>query len=164
MTTHLTRNNRERCVMARVQRGGRRLQENFSVKKNGSWEAAEAAARDWLAPILPTLPPVPTSKNRMTKRNHSGVVGVHFTDGKRVLKSGIEADYPSYIARWPGCKGGVSFMLSTYNGEDNAFIHASICRKLETKDRAAVEEAVRTLSPADRTALLARKHPAQPTH
>jgi hypothetical protein len=73
-----------------------------------------------------------------------------------------ETDYPSYIARWPGCRGGVSFMLSTYNGEDNAFVHASICRKLETKDRATVEESVRTLTAADRAALLARKHPAQP--
>jgi hypothetical protein len=53
-------------------------------------------------------------------------------------------------------------MLATYNGEDNAFVHACLCRQLETKDRATVEEAVRTLSSADRAAWLARKQPAQP--
>ena len=98
----------------------------------------------------------------MTPRNHSGVVGVHFTPGKRTLASGTVAEYPSYIARWPQCPGGMSFMLATYNGEDNAFVHACLCRQMETKDRAAVEEAVRTLSPAKRAAWLARKHPAQP--
>jgi hypothetical protein len=81
-----------------------------------------------------------------------------------VLKSGNEAEYPQYVARWPGSGAGLSFMLATYNGEDNAFIHACLCRQMETKDRAAVEEAVRTLSPTDRAALLARKQPSQPTH
>lgn len=163
MTSHLTRNQTERCVMARVQRGGRRRQQNFSVKQYGSWESAEAAASAWMEPLLANLPPVPSSKNRMTKRNHSGVVGVHFTPGKRTLPSGTAAEYPSYIARWPGCKGGVSFMLNTYNGEDNAFIHACVCRELETRDRSTVEEAVRTLPARRRSELLAYKRPAQPT-
>lgn len=147
--------------MARVQRGRKRLQENFSLKKYGSWETAEAAGQAWVDALLPTLPPVITSKGLMTKRNHSGFVGVHFTSGKRTLRSGTVAEYPTYIARWPGCKGGVSFMFSTYNGEDEAFLHACLCRELETKDRAVVEEAYRTLPAARRTELLALKQPAQ---
>jgi len=112
--------------------------------------------------VLPTLPAIVTNKNVLTPRNHSGVVGVHFTPGTRTLPSGTVADYPQYVARWPGSGAGLSFMLATYNGQDNAFVHACLCRQLETKDRATVEEAVRTLSPADRAAWLARKHPAHP--
>lgn len=147
--------------MARVQRGQKREQENFSLKQHGSWEAAEAAAKAWIGALLPTLPPPISSKGRKTRRNHSGFVGVHFTDGKRTLRSGLVVEYPAYIARWPGCAGGVSFMLSTYNGEDAAFLHACLCRELETKDRAVVEEAFRVLSPTRRSELLALKQPAQ---
>jgi hypothetical protein len=162
MTTHLTRNQREKCVMARVQRLRVRLQQNFSLKKHGSWEGAEAAGRAWIESVLPTLPAIVTTKNRLSPRNHSGVVGVHFTPGRRTLPSGTVAEYPQYVARWPGSGAGLSFMLATYNGEDHAFLHACLCRQLETRDRATVEEAVRTLGPADRAAWLARKHPAQP--
>lgn len=147
--------------MARVQRGRKRLQQNFSLKKYGSWEAAEAEGQAWVDALLPTLPPLDTSKGRMTKRNHSGFVGVHFTDGKRTLRSGTVAEYPNYVARWPGSGAGMSFMLSTYNGEDEAFLHACLCRELETKDRAVVEEAYRVLPAARRAELLALKQPAQ---
>ncbi|MFA6287499.1 MAG: hypothetical protein WC661_08950 [Opitutaceae bacterium] len=162
MNSHLTRNERERCVMARVQRQRVRRQQNFSLKHYGSWEAAETAAHTWIDSVLPTLPAIITSKNRMTPRNHSGVVGVHFDSGRRTLPSGTVADYPGYVARWPGCKAGLRWSFNTYNGEDNAFVHACLCRQMETKDREAVEEAVRTLSPAARDAWLARQHPAQP--
>ena len=162
MNPYITRNTRERYVMARIHRHKKMHAENFKLKEYGTWELAEAAALEWVQKTLPNLPTKLSAKNRMTKRNHSGVVGVHFTTGERTLNSGNKAEYPSYIARWPGCKGGVSWMLSTYNGEESAFIHAVLCRRLESKDRAHIEEVFRTLTSVEKAEILKlKKEPNQ---
>src|ERR1700682_3447086 len=75
--THITRNYAERCVTARIQRQKLRLQANFGLSKYKTWARAERAAKSWLRRKLPTLPTAISSKDRMTRRNTSGVVGVH---------------------------------------------------------------------------------------
>jgi hypothetical protein len=143
--------------MARVQRQKKRVQQNFSLKDYVTWEAAESAAAKWIASILPSLPAKIPSKDRMTHRNHSGVVGVYYTQGTRTLNSGTVADYPGYVAQIPGRDAGIKWMLSTCNGDDLAFVHAYVCRKLETADRTEVEEYVRTMSREERTEILKLK-------
>ena len=151
---HLTRNERERCVMARAQRGGRRFYRCFAVRRHGSWEAAEAAARLWLRPVLAGLgAPVSGFKSPGT-RNRSGLVGIFFLPRNRVLKSGRLAAYPAYIARWPGAKAGMTWMFTSNGGEEGAFLRACLSRELRTSDRLRVEWAFRALSPERRDELL----------
>ena len=155
--------------MARVQRVGRRFYRCFGLKKHGSWEAAEAAARLWLRPVLASLTAHAPGPPRPAARNRSGVVGVCFCPRRRILKSGREAAYPAYSARWPGARSGVTWMFASSGGEENAFLHACVCRDLRTADRLRVEWAVRSLSPEVRAELLSRRRigasPAAPaTH
>lgn len=157
---HLTRNEREGCVMARVQRTGLRFYRCFALRRHGSWDAAEAAARLWLRPVLARLASLPDGRSIPTARNRSGVVGVFFRTRARTLRSGRAAAYPAYIARWPGAPmAGVTWMFTTCGGEDGAFLRACLSRELRSADRLRVEWAVRALSPERRDELLARKRP-----
>lgn len=148
--------------MARVQRAGRSFYRCFGLRRHGSWEAAEAAARLWLRPVLASLAGAPTFVAQPGARNRTGVVGVCFRPCRRVLKSGRIAAYPAYVARWPGAKAGIAWMLTRNGGEDGAFLRATLCRELETADRLRVEWAVRALSPQRRAELLARRRPRTP--
>ena len=42
---HLTRNETEKCVMARIVRQKKLHQKNFTLKQFGTWTKAEAAAK-----------------------------------------------------------------------------------------------------------------------
>lgn len=52
MNPSMTRNIVECCVTARVDWQGKRILENFSLKDYGNWEAAEAAAKEWINSML----------------------------------------------------------------------------------------------------------------
>lgn len=155
----LTRNVREHCVMARVQRGGKRFQRNFTLARLGSWEVAEAQAAAWLNTLLAKLPHPTTSKGRLTRRNRSGVVGVSFQYDRHTLKSGRITAYPNYVAKWVGCASGVTWMCSTYGGEENAFLLACLCRRMQSLVRADVLRALQNLGERERQALLALRRP-----
>ena len=117
--------------MARISRNGKKYQENFTLKEHKTWKAAEAAAEKWVAKMKKTLPPPAPRKNRMTKRNSSGVVGVWaFLDDSKTNS------YCRWYARWPGCPnpGGVSFSADKL-GDDDAFACAYLARTNETVDR-----------------------------
>ena len=103
--------------------------------------------------ILANVPPVQTSKNRMTKRNRSGIVGVHYTTDERILRSGENAAYPNYTARWPGFASGLSWSVNKF-GIEGAFLLAALSRGMECKDRSTVEEALRILKPQEKSDLL----------
>jgi hypothetical protein len=156
---NLTGNLPERTIMARVQRGKRRYQNNFSLRQHGTWEAAAEAAKQWLDELLARLPLVVPGESVIGRRNRSGVVGVHYHASRHRLRSGRIAEYPTYVARWPGAYVGVSWMFSTHQGEENAFLHACLCRELASADRTAVARAVRELSQERRAALLALRCP-----
>ncbi len=126
-----TRNKSSRCVMARISRNGEKYQENFTLKEYKTWKAAQAAADKWVVMMKKKLPPPAARKNRMTKRNASGVVGVWaFLDDSKTNT------YCRWYARWPGCpnRGGVSFSADRL-GDDDAFICAYLARINETVDR-----------------------------
>lgn len=156
-TRHLTRNVRARCVMARAQRAGHRFYRCFALKHYATWEAAEAAARLWLRPALARLQLIPLPAAKPTARNRSGVVGVFFRPGNRVLKTGRATAYPCFVARWPGARAGVKWMFLKSGGEDGAFLRACLSRELQSADRCRVEWALRSLTPERRAELLALK-------
>ena len=117
--------------MARISRNGEKHQENFTLRQYRTWKAAEAAADKWVKKMKKKLPAQAPRKDRMTKRNSSGVVGVWaFLDDSKTNS------YCRWYARWPECplKGGVSFSVDQY-GDSEAFAMAYLARENETIDR-----------------------------
>ena len=152
--THFTRNYAERYVTARIQRQLNRLQANFGLNKYKTWARAERAAEAWLRRKAPSLPPAISSKNRMTRRNTSGVVGVHphYHIIRRRRKT---YEYFNWVSRWPGCKlaGGVRWSTNKF-GEDEAWVLAVKCRRMENENRDDVVDAVARMSPKAYSAIL----------
>lgn len=140
--THITRNYAERYVLARIQRQRERSQKHFPLWKYRTWRRAERAAEDWLRRFIPNLPPAISSKDRMTRRNTSGVVGVHPAP-QVIRKRGKTFEYFRWVSRWPGCKlaGGVGWSTNKY-GEDEAWVLAVTCRRMENENREDVIDAV----------------------
>ena len=133
---HITRNLKEKCIMARVMRQKERHQENFTVRRFGSWEKAEKAARRWVKQKIIELPPEIPREGRMTSRNRSGVVGVHRSHSVKQKPNGKEYDYWFWKAHWPECsyKGGLSWSLIQF-GDDGAFVLAFLARQHKSIDR-----------------------------
>jgi hypothetical protein len=106
------------------------------LKVYGTWPKATRAAKRWLKKTLPTLPPKLVSKDRMTRRNHSGVVGVNRSPGIVRKRNGNVYECPRWIAGWPGCKyhGGLSWSVKQFE-EEGAFVLAVLSRRRETINR-----------------------------
>ena len=136
---HLTRNTQEKCIMARIRRQNKLYQKNFTLKHYRTWIAAETAAKKWVKKVLPDLPPAIPVKDRMTKRNTSGVVGVRLTESIR-KKNGKEYCDWRWIAFWTDCpySGGIGWSVNKY-GDEQAFVCAFLARKLESIDREHIE-------------------------
>ena len=152
--THITRNYAERCVTARIQRQKLRLQANFGLSKYKTWARAERAAKSWLRRKLPTLPTAISSKDRMTRRNTSGVVGVH--PAYHVIRRRRKTyEYFKWVSRWPGCKlaGGVGWSTNKH-GDDEAWVLAVKCRRMENENREDVISAMSRISPKAYSAIL----------
>ncbi|MBI2511005.1 MAG: hypothetical protein HYV96_03445 [Opitutae bacterium] len=134
-----TRNEENKCVMARVMRQTIRYQENFTLKQYGTWDAAERAARNWVREMIRSLPPETPKKGRLTKSNKSGVVGVWLTPVRFKRKSGKEYEYWRWVANWPNCKlrGGVAWYVHQY-GDDPAFVLAVLSRQSECVNRSEI--------------------------
>src|SRR5438477_5575783 len=145
--THFTRNYPERCVTARIQRQLVRLQANFGLGKYKTWAQAERAAKKWLRKKSPTLPVAISSKNRMTGRNTSGVVGVH-PHYHTIRRRRKMYEYFNWVSRWPGCKlaGGVRWSTNKY-GDEEACVLAVKCRRMENENRDDVIDAFARMSP-----------------
>jgi hypothetical protein len=125
--------------MARVMRQRVKHQENFTLKKYGSWKKAEAAARKWIKTKLPDLPPEVPREGRMTKKNRSGVVGVYRDPGTVKKKNGNIYSYPRWIARWPNCpfRGGLSWSVNQFD-EEGAYVLAYLGLKKKSINRGKI--------------------------
>lgn len=136
---NLTRNERERCVMARVMRTGRRYQKNFSLGEYGSWEGAESAGAKWVKATVAALPPIKTNEGLLTLRNTSGEVGVTLGRVEFRKKGKKHHKYYRWVAHWPGCplSGGVAWSWQRF-GDDNAYVLAVLSRRMRTVDREVV--------------------------
>ena len=107
----------------------------FRSEQIQNWARAERAAKSWLRRKLPTLPTAISSKDRMTRRNTSGVVGVH--PAYHVIRRRRKTyEYFKWVSRWPGCKlvGGVGWSTNKH-GDDEAWVFAVKCRRTENENR-----------------------------
>jgi hypothetical protein len=133
-------------------RGREMRVKNFSLVEHKTWAAAERAAAAWLKTVKPDPPPPVPIKNRMTRRNTSGIAGVQ-------LKHSIRKDWHHYAwqAFWPQKPGRVCFGIVKY-GYDRTFVCAAIARRLESADRNVVEQDChRIKGTAEYRAVLGRK-------
>ena len=163
MPTYLTVNAKEKCVMARIGRQSQLHQANFTLKQFGSYEAATAAAREWVNLRLLELPPPSPSKGRLTHRNTSGVVGVRLADATRHKNGNVYPDW-RWVANWPRCErvGGVGWSVKHY-GDDRAFVSAFIARANESSDRLEVESMyLRILNSSEYADILKLKNQSPP--
>ena len=111
-------------------------QQYFTVKEHGTWERAETEAKRWIKSFIKTLPPEVPREGRMTKRNRSGVVGVHRSKGIVKKRNGKVYSCPRWIARWPNCplRGGLGWSVLQFD-EDGAFALAVIGLRSKSVDR-----------------------------
>jgi hypothetical protein len=133
---YISRNQASRSVRAKVMRQKKVHEEYFPLSRYGSWLRAEAAARAWLKELMPTLPPPAAREGRLTKRNHSGVVGVYRSGGVVRKPDGKVYESPRWVADWEGCplRGGLSWSVKGF-GEEGAFVLAVLSRRLKSVDR-----------------------------
>jgi hypothetical protein len=139
MPKYCTRNETEKCVMARIRRQKKLYQENFTLAQLGTWEKAEAEAVKWVKKTLRIVPdPIPI-KDRMSKRNTSGVVGVRLANATRTKKGYVYPDW-RWVAFWTGClqSSGIGWSVNKY-GDERAFVSAYLARKAETLDRDKID-------------------------
>ena len=137
---NLTINEPNRCVMARVMRHRKSYKKDFYFSDYPTRFAAIRAAKLWLKKISPTLPPPKSTKNIMTRRNTSGVVGVYFS--KHTIKRGDRLyESKSWVARWPGCphSGGLSWSIPYY-GDNESYVLAVLSRRAESINRRKIIE------------------------
>ena len=142
--SNITRNTPSRSVVARISRGGEIHSQNFGLAIHKSWEHAEAAAEKWVSEMLAKLPDPTPVKDRKTKRNSSGIVGVQLKESSKSKNGNTWTSY-SWQAFWPGRPGGSSWSISKF-GNEQAFVRAALSRRLETTDRKRVEEEFQRIS------------------
>ncbi len=136
---YVTKNLQEKYVFARVMRETKMHSQYFTLKQHETWEQAEEAAQKWIAELLPTLPAKMSSEGRMTRRNHSGEVGVYRSKGIVRKRNGREYECPRWVARWVGCplRGGLSWSIIQFD-EDGAYVLAVLARRQRSVNRDAL--------------------------
>jgi hypothetical protein len=129
-------NKKERCWRVSISRKGlQRIQEYFSARDYGSNKKAHERAIKRFESLLLTLPPKQTTKNILTARNKSGVVGV-MLDKKITIRSKKTYSQWRWIAFWPGAAKTIAWTVSPKKYSDNdAFVLAVLTRTHETTDR-----------------------------
>ncbi|MCM2373524.1 pathogenesis-related transcriptional factor and ERF protein [Aporhodopirellula aestuarii] len=122
--------------MVRISRGGTRVNKYFSDSKNGGKRKAFAAAKKAYDDLLAEMgPPENSTRNRLTSRNTTGVVGVHVAYSQDNRYPGCA--YSAYCASWvteDGRREKASFAWNKY-GEDRAFELAVLARERQITDR-----------------------------
>ena len=139
MPKYCTRNETEKCVMARIRRQNKLYQENFTLVQLGTWKKAEAEAIKWVRKTLLIVPDSVPVKDRMSKRNTSGVVGVRLANATSSKKGYVYPDW-RWVAFWTDCPqtSGIGWSVNMY-GDKRAFVCAYIARKAETIDRDKID-------------------------
>ena len=123
--------------MVRISREGNHINEFFSDKNNGGKRKALESARKRYRQLKRKLPPPQTTKGVRTRRNRSGVVGVHLAKCESVYGE----EYSSYCASWKttnGKRSKLSFSFKKY-GKKKAWELACLSREIESSDRKKIE-------------------------
>ena len=124
--------------LVRILRGTERRSRFFSDKTHGgkakSKKKAEACYQAWVAEMQPPI----STRDKITKRNSTGVVGVHLateTDPRYT-----DCQYVSYVASWmteDKQRRNIRFLVNKY-GKKNALALATIAREKQCTDREKV--------------------------
>ena len=139
----VTRNKSTKCWLARIRRHKHNYSQYFFDKDWDDKESARQEALKWYANMLATLPPKISTKGIFTKRNKSGVVGVRLAKEVQNKPSGAQFIYWCWTANWPGCpkRGGVDWRTHVH-GDNDSFVSAVLCRRMETTDKKRVHNAL----------------------
>jgi hypothetical protein len=124
--------------LVRILRGTERRSRFFSDKTHGgkakSKKKAEECYQAWVAEMEPPI----STRDKITKRNSSGVVGVHLaTESDPRYK---DCRYVSYVASWMNedrQRCNIRFLVNKY-GKKNALALATIAREKKCADREKV--------------------------
>ncbi|EMI53598.1 hypothetical protein [Rhodopirellula sallentina] len=122
--------------MVRISRNGNRVNKYFSDSKFGGKRKAFVAAKEAYQDLLEEMgPPENSTRNRLTSRNSTGVVGVHVAYSQDNRYPGCA--YSAYCASWvteDGRREKASFAWNKY-GQDHAFELAVLAREQQITDR-----------------------------
>lgn len=136
--TRFDHNNRH-GYLVRISRGGHRTNKYYADATYGGKRKALAAAKEAHARLEEELGPIESStKDRLTNRNSTGVVGVHvaYTQDSRYPN----CEYYAYCASWvneAGKRKKISFAWNRY-GQNMAWDLAVLARQKELTDREKV--------------------------
>jgi hypothetical protein len=126
--------------LVRISRGSEKRSRFFSDSAHGgkakSKKKAEACYQDWVKEMVPPG----STRDKLTKRNSSGVVGVHLAH--EVDSRYPDCQYVSYVASWlnpNGQRRNVRFLVNKY-GKKTALTLATIARQNKISDREKVHE------------------------
>lgn len=124
--------------LVRISRGAERRSRFFSDSSHGgkakSKKLAEACYQEWVKEMSPPG----STRDKLTKRNGTGVVGVHLA--KEVDSRYPTCQYVSYVASWLGDDGkrrNVRFLINRY-GKKVALQLAALARKHQLSEREKV--------------------------
>lgn len=125
-----------RGYMVRIARSGNRVHQYFSDSKFGGKRKALAAAKTAYEELLEELGPAENStRDKLTSRNTTGVVGVHVAYSQDNRYPGCE--YYAYCASWvteDGKREKASFAWNKY-GQERALELAVLARHEQITDR-----------------------------
>lgn len=122
--------------MVRMCRKGKHINEFFSDARCGGKRKARKSANERYDELLDEYGPAEKStKGLLTKRNTSGIVGVHLA--RNTDKRSPNCEYWAYCASWTNedqTRSKINFSWNKY-GEKEALELASLARKHESRDR-----------------------------
>ena len=124
--------------LVRILRGSEKRSRFFSDSAHGGKSKSKKKAIACYQQWVEEMPAPGTTRDRLTKRNATGVVGVHLAH--EVDSRYPDCKYVSYVASWLGQDGkrrNVRFLISKY-GKRVALTLASIARAQKIADRAKV--------------------------
>ena len=134
--TRFDQENHSSGFMVRICRNGKHINEFFSDSRYGTMTKARRAAEERYAELLEEFGPANMSmKGKLTKRNTSGLVGIHVARG--VDNRWPDCEYWAYCASWVNedrSRGKISFSWNKY-GERDALELATLARQHEITDR-----------------------------
>lgn len=125
--------------LVRIKRGDTRRSRFISDSTHGGKRKSEKVAKDVYTEWVEELPEPETSRDKLGKRNTTGIVGVHHSwDQDNRFPN---CQYESYVASWvddEGKRRNIRFSINKY-GKKAAFELACICRANRLRDRSKVE-------------------------
>ncbi len=124
--------------LVRILRGTERRSRFFSDKAHGGKAKAKKKAEECYQTWVAEMDPPISTRDKITKRNSSGVVGVHLaTESDPRYK---DCQYVSYVASWmteDKRRCNIRFLVNKY-GKKNALALATIAREMKCTDREKV--------------------------